>query len=277
MELTDWLREARDVLTAQGYTCAYLAIYGSQNYGLALDTLDYRSDVDVKCAVLPSLSQLAREESVPPVTLDWRGGQIDVKDARRFVEVAMRMNPAYLETLVTPHALALCPAFETVRAQVQPLLERDPAGFLQACCGMGRQKVKALCHPYPAAMEKLRRFGYDGKQAHHLYRLLLVMRAFCETGRYVLEPPASERDFLLALKRNELPLDRVQALTADWLAQMETICAEHGGRSRGPGGPGKRMKRAVCEAIEAHAREEALLSAVPAVDHAQAEDTWPTL
>ena len=37
------------------------------------------------------------------------------------------------------------------------------------------------------------------------------------------------------------------------------------------------MKRAVCEAIEAHAREEALLSAVPAVDHAQAEDTWPTL
>ena len=46
---------------------------------------------------------------------------------------------------------------------------------------------------------------------------------------------------------------------------------------RGRGGAGMRIKRAVCEAIEAHAREEALLSAVPAVDHAQAEDTWPTL
>ena len=68
----------------------------------------------------------------------------------------------------------------------------------------------------------------------------------------------------------------MQALTADWLAQMEAICAQHGGRSRGPGGPGKRMKRAVCEAIEAHVREEALLSAVPAVDHAQEEDAWRT-
>ena len=166
--------------------------------------------------------------------------------------------------------------FDHLREDIASVLERDPAGFLQACCGMGRQKVKALCHPYPAAMEKLRRFGYDGKQAHHLYRLLLVMRAFCETGRYVLEPPASERDFLIALKRNALPLDRVQALTADWLAQMEAICARHGGRSRDPGGPGKRMKRAVCEAIEAHVREEALLSAVPAVDHAQEEDAWRT-
>ena len=106
-------------------------------------------------------------------------------------------------------------------------------------------------------MEKLRRYGYDGKQAHHLYRLLLVMRAFEETGRYVLMAPESEREFLLALKKNELPLDQAQALTADWLAQMEAICARQGGRSRGAGEPGKRMKRAVCEAIEAHVREEA--------------------
>ena len=257
MELDVWLREAQGELEARGYRCAYLAIYGSQNYGLALDTPQYRSDVDVKCAVLPGLAQLAREESVPPVTIDWRGGQIEVKDARRFVEIAARMNPAYLETLLTPHALCIGPAFEAERAQVQPLLARDPAGFLQACLGMGRQKAKGLCHPYPAAMEKIRRYGYDGKQAHHLYRLLLVMRAFEETGRYVLTAPEAERDFLLALKKNELPLEQAQALTADWLAQMEAICARQGGRSRGAGEPGRRMKRAVCEAIEARVREEA--------------------
>lgn len=257
MELDVWLREAQGELETRGYRCAYLAIYGRQNYGLALDTPQYRSDVDVKCAVLPGLAQLAREESVPPVTIDWRGGQIEVKDARRFVEIAARMNPAYLETLLTPHALCIGPAFEAVRAQVQPLLARDPAGFLQACLGMGRQKAKSLCHPYPAAMEKLRRYGYDGKQAHHLYRLLLVMCAFEETGRYVLTAPEAERDFLLALKKNELPLEQAQALTADWLAQMEAICARQGGCSRGAGEPGWRMKRAVCEAIEARVREEA--------------------
>ena len=156
MELDVWLREAQGELEARGYRCAYLAIYGSQNYGLALDTPAYRSDVDVKCAVLPGLAQLAREESVPPVTIDWRGGQIEVKDARRFVEIAARMNPAYLETLLTPHALCIGPAFEAVRAQVQPLLARDPAGFLQACLGMGTAEGK---EPVPSVS------GGDGEDS----------------------------------------------------------------------------------------------------------------
>lgn len=257
MELKERLREAQAFVEAQGYTCAYLAVYGSQNYGLALELPDYRSDLDIKCAVLPGIAELAREESVPPATLEWQGGQIEIKDARRLAEIAMRMNPAYLEVLLTAHYLAPCAAFEAVRAQAEPLLACDPAGFLQACCGMGRQKVKALCHPYPAAMEKIRRYGYDGKQAHHLYRLLLVMRAFERTGRYELMAPEGERAFLLALKRNELPLEQAQPLAGVWLGEMEAIAARSGPRRRGPGEPGKRMRRAVCEAVEAQIRLEA--------------------
>ena len=257
MELVRCLREAQAFVEERGLCCAYLAVYGSQNYGLALDEPGYRSDVDIKCAVLPGLSLLAREESVPAQTLDWRGGQIEIKDARRFAQIVLRLNPAYLETLITPYALTLSPAFEMMRAQAQPLVSCDPAGFLRACLGMGRQKVKDLCHPFPAALEKINRFGYDGKQAHHLYRLLLVMRAFEETGRYVLTPPETERELLLALKKNELPLDRVRPLTQQWLADMEAVCARQSARRRGPAAPERLIRQAVYEAVEAHARDEA--------------------
>lgn len=256
MELMDCLREAQRFAQAQGYACAYLAVYGSQNYGLALDTAAYRSDLDVKCAVLPNLSMLAREESVPPATLEWQGGQIEIKDARRFAEVCAKRNPSYLETLLTPHYLAPSAAFESIRALAQPLLSDDPAAFLQACRGQGAMKRKNLCHPFPAAMEKIRRWGYDGKQAHHMYRLLLIMRRFEQTGRYALAAPEEEKAFLLALKRNEIPLCEAQRLTALWAQEMDEICAR-AGSPRGKAGPaGRSMKRLACEAVEAHVREE---------------------
>ena len=252
--LTERLREAQAYVEKQGYTLAYAAIYGSQNYGLSLDTPEYRSDVDIKCAVLPSLSLLAREETVPSQVLDVAGGQIEVKDARRFVQVAMRQNPSYLETLMTPHYLAPCAAFEQVRALVPALLESDPAGFLKACRGMGMEKRKNLCHPYPAAMEKIQRWAYDGKQAHHMYRLLLIMRRFALDGQYVLQAPQEEYDFLIALKRNDIPLARALEYTQAWAQEMDEICQsirEHKGAAARIE---KQAKELVFEAIEAHIR-----------------------
>ena len=250
--LTERLREAQVFVESEGYVPAYLAIYGSQNYGLSLDTADYRSDVDVKCAVIPSLAQLVREEIVPPTVLEWQGGQIEIKDARRFAQVAMRQNPSYLETLITPHYLAPCAAFEQVRALVPQLLARDPAGFLQACRGMGMVKQKNLCHPFPAAMEKISRWGYDGKQAHHMYRLLLIMRRFAQDGRYELSAPEEEYDFLIALKRNEIPLERALEMTRAWAQEMDAICDCAHAKRGNTAELERQAKGIVCRAVEAH-------------------------
>ena len=250
MTLMDRLFAARDAVIAAGYTPAYLAIYGSQNYGLALDTVQYRSDVDIKCAVLPDLHALVCEEQVKPAVLDWEGGQIEIKDARRFAEVAGKMNPAYLETLMTPHYLSLCPQFEAMRSLAADLPAMDSADFLQTCRGVAMLKKKNLQHPFPAAMEKIRRYGYDGKQAHHMVRMLLVMRLFEETGRYVLEAPKEEYDFLIALKKNEIPLEQALSLTETWAKEMEEICLR-AGRARGGAKHAQREMRALaCAAIE---------------------------
>ena len=256
MALMDRLFAAKSYVESLGYTPAYLAIYGSQNYGLSLDEPDYRSDVDIKCAALPSLSQLAAEESVAPAVLEWEGGQIEIKDVRRFAEVAARLNPSYLETLMTPHYLAPSRQFDKIRALAALLPGQDAQGFLLACKGTALQKKKNLCHPVPAAMEKIRRFGYDGKQAHHMYRLLLIMRAFEKTGRYELIAPGAEYEWLIALKKNEIPLEDALSLTEDWAQEMEAICARCTQKAQGAKASAREMKQLACLAIEEQIRME---------------------
>lgn len=256
MALMDRLFAAKAYLESLGYAPAYLAIYGSQNYGLALNEPEYRSDVDIKCAVLPSLSQLAAEESVAPAVLDWEGGQIEVKDARRFAEVAAKLNPAYLEALMTPHYLAPSAEFEEIRRLAARMPGQDAAGFLSSVKGVALVKKKNLCHPFPAAMEKIRRYGYDGKQAHHMYRLLLIMRTFEKTGQYVLDAPLEAYDFLIALKKNEIPLERAIAFTEEWAQEMEAICARRPKTAGGAKNAAQQMKRLACTAIEERIRIE---------------------
>jgi len=36
---------------------------------------------------------------------------------------------------------------------------------------MSMEKKKALCHPYPSLIEKIEKYGYDGKQLHHIIRM----------------------------------------------------------------------------------------------------------
>jgi len=256
--LMDRLFAAKDFVEAQGYDAAYLALYGSQNYGLALDTADYRSDVDIKCAVLPDLHALTCEEPVKPAVLDWQGGQIEIKDARRFAEVAAKLNPAYLETLITPYYLAPCAEFEQIRAIAGELPGHSGTAFLESCRGVAMVKKKNLCHPFPAALEKICRYGYDGKQAHHMYRLLLVMRTFEKTNRYELAAPKEEYDFLIALKKNEIPLEKALGFTEEWAQEMQEICARGKKRAKGAGEDTRQMKALACRAIETHVMRKTL-------------------
>ena len=42
---------------------------------------------------------------------------------------------------------------------------------LRCMSGMSMEKKKALCHPYPSLIEKIKKYGYDGKQLHHIMRM----------------------------------------------------------------------------------------------------------
>ena len=210
------LENAARYVSAQGFVPAYVSLHGSQNYGLDIYTDDYQSDFDFKCIVLPSLWDLVKGKRPASLTVETGEGQMDIKDIRIFCDALERMNPAYLESLATQNHLALEPGMEAMRACLPRLLYERGGVFARACEGLFEDKAKRMQHDCPAAHEKIIRFGYDGKQAHHMYRLKLLLEDFERTGEMRLTAPQGEHALLTALKLNQIPLDDVLAMIPGW-------------------------------------------------------------
>ena len=227
------LRKAAEHVRLLGYQPAYIALHGSQNYGLALDLPEYRSDYDFKCMVIPSLWSLAAEEKPVSRTVEYEDGQIDIRDIRLFAQSAAKCSLTALESLMTENAMILVgeKEIQQMRALVPELLRQQPERFAKACRGGFYDKEKKLCHPFPAAMEKIRAYGYDGKQAHHMYRLLLMLREFEASGSMRLASPEEEAVLLLDLKLGKICLQDVRGMIEKWKREMEClyqkVCARH--------------------------------------------------
>ncbi|MBQ2948023.1 MAG: nucleotidyltransferase domain-containing protein [Clostridia bacterium] len=227
------LRKAAEHVRLLGYQPAYIALHGSQNYGLALDLPEYRSDYDFKCMVIPSLWSLAAEEKPVSRTVEYEDGQIDIRDIRLFAQSAAKCSLTALESLMTENAMILVgeKEIQQMRALVRELLRQQPERFAKACRGGFYDKEKKLCHPFPAAMEKIRAYGYDGKQAHHMYRLLLMMRGFEANENMRLMPPEEEAALLLDLKLGKISLRDVRGMIEKWKREMEClyqkVCVRH--------------------------------------------------
>lgn len=222
------LQAAADYVSSLGYTPVYVALYGSQNYGLAVEQSDYHSDYDYKCIVLPSLKDLVMESKPASRAVDTQEGQIDIKDIRVFADVVIKMNPSYLECLSTENALIFPGGerFGEMRTLLPQLMKEKGAAFARVCCGLFEEKAKQMRHPYPAAAEKIGKYGYDGKQTHHMYRLLLMLRAFMESGQFCLAVPQEEKPLFMDLKLNRIALDEAESMISVWRKEMKLMREE---------------------------------------------------
>lgn len=210
-------------VSSLGYAPIYVSLHGSQNYGLSVYTDAYQSDYDFKCIVLPSLWDLVEGRKPASLTVDTQDGQIDIKDIRVFCDALERMNPAYLESLATENRLILEPRMNEICALLPALMKERASRFAQACEGLFEDKGKKMCHDSPAAHEKIVRFGYDGKQTHHMYRLLVQLRDFERRGVFCLEAPKQERELLIRLKLNEIPLELAQEMIEGWRIEIQGL------------------------------------------------------
>ena len=219
------MRAAADRVAGMGYCPVYVSLHGSQNYELDLNTDEYRSDYDYKCVVLPSLWDLIEGKRPASLTIDTDEGQIDIKDIRVFCDALERMNPAYLESVATEHHLIL-PGGERmaqIRALLPQLMTQRATVFARACEGLFEDKAKRMCHDSPAVHEKIVRLGYDGKQPHHMLRLLLQLEEFERSGIFRLDAPAQARAELMQLKLGEVSLDEAMERIAGWRMRMHAV------------------------------------------------------
>lgn len=171
-------------LESLGYEVVCTCLQGSQNYGLDEYTEDYCSDIDTKSIVLPRLEGFIR--ALPPVStveVMYNDEHAEVKDIRTMFEMFRKMNISYIELLYSKYVYInpkwkefILPLFQS--RDVIASFNRNQ--FIKCIYGMALEKQKALCHPYPATMDKIEKFGYDGKQLSHCRRLLNFLSRYLD-------------------------------------------------------------------------------------------------
>jgi len=226
--LLECLNKQKQILESQGYSVAYICIYGSQNYGLDISTEEYKSDIDMKAIVVPSLDDLVRNSKPVSTTIETEWGQCDLKDIRPYFQTLLKANPAYIETLFTEyHAVddKFKGEFEHIFNLREKLVSTLSAQFIRSMYGMMCEKSKALCHPYPTIAHKIEKYGYDGKQLHHIYRLWLMMNDYFkhELSLEMCFYPSSQFDVdtLIDFKLNKPTLDEAKLISDEILTKAK--------------------------------------------------------
>lgn len=152
-----------------------LVLQGSQNYGLDIYTEDYKSDIDTKVLIIPSLEDVVMNKKPVSTTHVLSNNEhLDIKDIRLYFDNFKKQNINFIEILFSKFCI--------VNPQYKDLWEELVAGrediahyntnqALRCMAGMSMEKKKALCHPYPSLIDKIEKYGYDGKQLHHIIRM----------------------------------------------------------------------------------------------------------
>jgi len=162
-------------LESKGYEIVCLMLQGSQNYGLDEYSDNYKSDIDSKAIVLPHFRDFVYEKQpISKVEILDNNEHIDVKDIRVMFEMFTKENISYIELLYTKYKI-INPKYLLYMQKVfdrrKDIAEINVNQFLRCIVGMSGNKVKALCHPYPNLIEKIEKYGFDGKQLSHCVRL----------------------------------------------------------------------------------------------------------
>lgn len=200
MKKTD---ECVDFLKTQGYEVIYVALIGSQNYGMATPT----SDHDFKAIVAPSLRDIALNSSPVSKTVEYGYGQIDIKDVRVAIDCFKKMNPSYMEILFTKWYWTNIkyPEFQWFRNNRDEIAHCDEVRALNALMGNINNKFAVLRKDTPAQHDLIEKYGYSGKQLAHLIRYEFMLEQYLDKPYIELIQLAEERaKWLTKVKRHEL-------------------------------------------------------------------------
>ena len=159
----------------QGYEIFGIFVQGSQNYGLDIYSEEYWSDIDTKCIVLPSLDDIILNRKPISTTHERENKEhIDFKDIRLMWECFKKQNVNFMEILFTDYYIVpekYKKYWDKMRELAEEIAHAHPAQTVRTMSGMSMEKFKALEHRYPTLIEKIDKYGYDGKQLHHIIRI----------------------------------------------------------------------------------------------------------
>lgn len=213
------VQEHYDYLQAKGFEIVFLALQGSQNYGLDIYEDDYMSDIDTKAVVLPTFGDFVNEKKGYSNTLILSNNEhIDVKDIRVMFECFKKQNINFLEILFTNYKI-INPKYKNL---IQPLFDNaeriahlNTNQAIRCMAGMSMEKLKALQHPYPGIIEKIEKYNYDPKQLHHILRMNDFIKEYINNVPFK-ECLISKRSlYLKEIKKGILPVKEAVKLATE--------------------------------------------------------------
>lgn len=215
-----------DEVRARGHYPIYLALADSQNYDLANED----SDVDTKAIIVPTLRDLAINKQPVSTTIKFDNGeQCDVKDIRLMFQNFKKQNINFLEILFTQHYLAntgFNDLFLTLRARADEIAHYNPFMALKCMYGMANEKFKKMEHISPASEEKIKQFGYDPKQLHHIVRLREFAERYVNGEEFAACLKTKHKSYLLHLKEGKFSLNDARAIASAEIIKLDAIVNE---------------------------------------------------
>ncbi len=186
-----------------------VALQGSQNYKLDLPT----SDVDTKLIVVPTFKDIALNcRPVSTTHIRANDEHIDFKDVRLYVETFRKQNLNFLEILFTDYFI-VNPLYaeqwnKLVKAREQ-IARMNPYRAVKSMKGVAMEKYHAMEHPYPTKLDLIEKYGFDGKQVHHLIRVDDYLARYINGESYkdCLKPTPELVPHMLEYKRHEIDLE----------------------------------------------------------------------
>lgn len=175
-------------------------LQGSQNYGLATP----HSDVDTKLVVTPTFRQIAFNKQPTSCThVRANDEHIDFKDLRLYIDTFRKQNINFVEILFTPYYIlnaTYAGEFMRLMEAREEIAHANPYRAVKAMKGMAMEKFHAMEHRYPAKVDIVEKYGYDGKQLSHLIRIYDFMQRYIQGDSYKSCLQARDPKYLIALK-----------------------------------------------------------------------------
>ena len=200
-------------------------LQGSQNYGLQLPD----SDVDTKLIVLPSFKDIALS-SKPISTTHIRANDehTDWKDIRLYMETFRKQNLNFLEILFTDYKIVHTeyePYWDILVKNREGIARMNPFRAVKSMQGIAKEKYHAMEHRYPAKADIIDKYGYDGKQVHHLIRVEDYIERYIAGESYesCLRPTPEKVPHMMEYKRQEIPLEVAQVEADAAIAHVTEI------------------------------------------------------
>lgn len=200
-------------------------LQGSQNYGL--DTM--YSDVDTKLIVVPSFKDIVMNHK--PVSTTYvrdNDEHIDFKDIRLYMDTFKKQNLNFLEILFTNYNMVnpmYAQEWGKLVAERENIARMNPYRAVKSMKGIAMEKYHAMEHPYPTKLHLIEKYGYDGKQVHHLLRVEDYLRRYIAGEAYenCLRPTHSKRPRMMEYKMHEVPLEIARVEAAESLHRVEEM------------------------------------------------------